>query len=174
MTAASLGIAHQRGGRLASVAGILQGFAEIRDRLLVATFTVELIEKLSDWIAPRDVRREFERQPLHDGSKITWLGRARSLRRGRSAENGARNEERQQQSQPGNARARHAMPPVRLWRAALYPQMASASSSVCSGTASSTRYGDIPANSVVPIAADRGRLATSITRILGTQCPTKM
>ena len=46
MTAASLGIADQRGGRLASVAGVLERLAEVRDRLLVAAFTAELTKKI--------------------------------------------------------------------------------------------------------------------------------
>src|SRR5215467_15718447 len=83
---------------------------------------------LSDGIAPVDVDRERERQPLHDRKEAVRLGCARVLRGGGSAESGARNEKRQEQSQPGNARARHADAPVRLWRAGLYPQEASASS----------------------------------------------
>src|SRR6266581_4433144 len=126
MTAASLGIAHQRSGSLTSVAGTFQCFAEVRDRLLVAAFTAELTEKLPDWIAPVDIHRQLELEPLHDAEKVVRVGRV--LRGGRSAENGARDEERQEQSQPGNARARHADAPVRLWQAGLYPQEASASS----------------------------------------------
>src|SRR5215510_171557 len=97
MTATSLGIAHERGGGLASVAGTLQRLAEVRDRLLVAAFTVELTERFPDWIAAGDARRELERQPLHDGGKVVGVGRARGLRRGRSAQGDARdNYERQE------------------------------------------------------------------------------
>src|SRR5262245_21559070 len=105
MTAASLGIAQERSGRLASVAGTLERLAEVRDRLLVAAFTAELIEKLPDCIAPVNARRELERQPLHDGGEVLGVARARGLRRGRSAQGGAGGDgERQEQSQPAGAR----------------------------------------------------------------------
>src|SRR5262245_21314800 len=107
MTSTSLGIAHQRGGSLASVAGTLQRLAEVRDRLLIAAFTAELTEKLSDWIVAGDVHRDLERQPLHDGDKVVRVACARGLRCGRSGGSGACDEgERQEQSQP--AEARHA------------------------------------------------------------------
>src|SRR5262249_6401727 len=111
MTTAGLGIGHERGGSLASVAGTLQGLAEIRNRLLVAAFTAELTEKLSDGIASVDSRGQSELEPLHDRKQVIRVARPRSLGRGRSAHGGPCNDERQETSQRGEASARHVRMP---------------------------------------------------------------
>src|SRR5215475_12409979 len=111
MTTAGLGIGHERGGSLSSVAGTLQGLAEIRDRLLVAAFTAELTEKLSDRIAPRDIRGQSELEPLHDHKQVIRVARLRSLGGGRSVQGGTCNDERQETSQRGEASARHVRMP---------------------------------------------------------------
>ena len=109
MAAATLGIAHKRIGSLSSVAGALQGLAEIRDRLLVAAFTAELTEKLPDRIAPVDIRRQLELEPLHDRKQVIHV--ARALGRGRCAEGGNCDDEGQEASQRGEASAHHVRMP---------------------------------------------------------------
>src|SRR5215470_16988400 len=111
MTAASLGVAHQRGGRLPSVAGVLKRLAEVCDRLLVAAFTIELTKKIPDGIAAVDTRRQLDLEPLHDRGQVVRVGCARGLGRGWCARGCTGNDEGQETSQHGEASAHHVRGP---------------------------------------------------------------
>src|SRR5262249_46922794 len=103
------------------VAGTLQRLAEICDCLLVTAFTAELTEKLPNGIAAGDIRRQRELEALHDGDKIVRVVRA--LGRGRCAEGGNCNDEKQKASQRDEASAHHVRMPLG-WGGEDYTRMA--------------------------------------------------